>query len=285
MEPKKILIVDDEKFVTDTLEGFFRSRGYRIFKTVDGEAALNIIEKETLDLVLLDIKLPKLDGVQILRFLRQDYPQTKVIVMTADDLEYKHKIDDIGCDAFFLKPLLIDELTRTVEELLSQEQVLSQETIPILPKEARTALAEGSSRKTRLLIVSPRVLLSGLLKDYFSQVEICKGIYEAMESGLEQLDNIEKFKPDIILLDVALVGLLGEFGTTLLRLPQPPKEIILFGDPAIKWEEVESLIQRGIKFIEMPPDLRDERYPIRETIQRLHNAVNEACVKYGLKGG
>jgi len=280
---KKILIVDDEKFVTDTLEGFFRSRGYHIFKTEDGESALKIIENERLDLVLLDIKLPKVDGIRLLTYLRRDYPRTRVIVMTAYDLEYKHKIDGIGCDAFFLKPLLIEELTRTVEELLSKEQISKEGAI--LPIEAKRTTAEGSARLARLLIVSPRILLSGLLKDYFSNEEICLGNYEVMESGLGQLDNIKKFKPDIILLDVALVGLLGEFGTTLMKLPQPPKEIILFGDPAIKWEEVEVLIRRGIKFIEMPPDLRDERYPIKETIQRLHNALKEACVKYGLKRG
>jgi two-component system response regulator (stage 0 sporulation protein F) len=275
---KKILIVDDEKFVTDTLEGFFRSRGYHIFKTEDGEAALKIIENERLDLVLLDIKLPKVDGIRLLTYLRRDYPRTKVIVMTAYDLEYKQRVDSIGCDAFFLKPLLIEDLTRAVEQLLSEE-------IPALPEQLPVAIRQEPLHKTRILVVSPRFLISSLIKDYFSNPEACKGNYEVLETGMAQLEQLKKFKPDIILMDVALVGLLGEFGTTLMKLPQPPKEIILFGDPAIKWEEVEVSIRRGIKFIEMPPDLRDERYPIKETIQRLHNALKEACVKYGLKRG
>jgi two-component system response regulator (stage 0 sporulation protein F) len=285
---KKILIVDDEEFVTDALEGFFHSKGYRIFKAEDGQTCLNVIKSEKLDLVLLDIKLPKVDGIEILKLLRRDYTQVKVILMTAYDIEYKTIVDSIGYDAFFVKPLLLDELTREIERILSGEKIatpLAEDKI----KDTRQPVQgpqftplEGTLPKARLLIVSPRNLISGLLKDYFSKREICNGIYEITESGLEQLEYIKKFQPDIILLDVALVGILGEFGLTLMKMTQPPKEIILFGDPAIKWEEAETLIKRGTKFIELPLDLHDETYPIQETIQRLNNAVREVCARYHL---
>lgn len=285
---RKILIVDDEKFVTDTLEGFFSHGGFKIFKAEDGEACLNIIKNEPLDLVLLDIKLPKVDGIEILKILRQDYPQVKVIVMTAYDMEYKNKIDSIGCEAFFLKPLLIDELTAKIEELLSggkisvaMAQAVDKDTSFVAQKTPSDIL--GSVKpKTRILIVSPRVLISNLLKDYFTNKEAAQGIYEVSESGLEQLEYIKKFKPDIILLDVAFVGMIGEFGTTLMKIPQPPKEIILFGDPAASWEEIEMLVKRGMRFIETALDLHDRKHPIGEAILRLHNAVKDVCVKYAL---
>nr|AEI30581.1 signal transduction response regulator receiver region domain-containing protein [uncultured microorganism] len=285
---KKILIVDDEKFVTDALEGFFHSKGYQIFKAEDGQVCLEIIKNENLDLVLLDIKLPKVDGIEILKLLRRDYPKVKVIIMTAYDMEYKAMIDAIGSDAFFIKPLLIDELTEKVEELLSQGEVVAKSTEK--KPESKPGFSKGPKEcssgkiipKVRLLIVSPRGLISGLLKDYFSQQTTCNGIYEVAESGLEQLEYIKKFKPDIILLDIALVGMLGEFGLTLTKIPQPPKEIILFGDPAVKWEEAEGLIKRGVKFIEIPMDLNNETYPIKETIQRLNEAVREVCAKHQL---
>ncbi|MEW6101230.1 MAG: response regulator [Candidatus Omnitrophota bacterium] len=289
MQPaKRILIVDDEKFVTDTLEGFFKSRGYEIFKAEDGQTCLDIIKKDNLDLVLLDIKLPKVDGIEILTLLRRDYPQVRVIVMTAYDIEYKALIDRIGCDAFFIKPLLIDELTDKVVELLSQEKVSSasiakpQEHIPSGRKTESTSLPENAFPKARILIVSPRDLISVLLRDCFTERGICNGLYEVSKSGLDQLDYIRKFHPDIILLDVVFVGVLGEFGTTLLKMPNPPKEIILFGDPAVTWGEAESLAKRGIKFIEMPANLHDEAYPVKEAIRRLSDAVREACIKHNL---
>jgi len=288
MALKKILIVDDERFVTDALEGFFHNSGYEIFKAEDGQICLDIIKSKELDLVLLDIKLPKVDGIEILKLLRRNYPQVKVIVMTAYDIEYKTIVDDIGYDAFFVKPLLIDELTIKVEELLTHggaSKKPAEKEIKSIPKpstEFAGFTLDKALPKARLLIVSPRELISGLLKDYFVQQTACNGIYDVAESGLEQLEYIKKFQPDIILLDVALVGILGEFGLTLMKMTQPPKEIILFGDPAVKWEETETLIKRGTKFIELPLDLHDETYPMQETIQRLNKAVKEVCAKYQL---
>jgi DNA-binding response OmpR family regulator len=290
---KKILIVDDEKFVTDALEGFFHSKGYAIFKAEDGQACLDTVKKEALDLVLLDIKLPKVDGIQILKLLRQDYPRTKVIVMTAYDIEYKNLIDEIGCDAFFIKPLLIEELTRKVEELLKIERTVSisekERVLPISQREKETPVSfpKNALPKARILIVSPRTLISGLIKDYFANREISQGEYETAQGGLEQSEQVKKFHPDIILFDIALIGTFGEFGLTLIKLPHPPREIILFGDPAIKWEETEALIERGTRFIELPSDLHDAAYPMKDTIQRLNEAVREACLKHSLfnKGG
>jgi len=150
-----------------------------------------------------------------------------------------------------------------------------------LPDKPQIVLSEKNLPKARILIVSPRTLIADLLKDYFTNKEICGGIFEVSESGLEQLEYIRKFKPEIILLDVALVGMLGEFGLTMMKFPQPPKEIILFGDPALNWEEAETLIKRGTKFIEMKVD-SPRKVSLGDTIQRLNNAVREVCVKYGL---
>lgn len=282
---KKILIVDDEKFVTDTLEGFFHSKGYKVHKAEDGQACLDIIKNEKLDLVLLDIKLPKVDGIQILKLIRENYPQVRVVIMTAYDMEYKTVVDSIGCDAFFIKPLLVDELVTKVEELLENKVTVQSKEQKIkikIPHPSKPVYSENTALKAKILIVSPRELISGLLKDYFTNKEICKGIYEVTESGLGQSEYIRKFKPDIILLDVVLVGMVGGFGMMLMKMSYPPKEIILFGDPAEKWEEAETLIERGIKFIEMPADLHSKTYPINETIQRLNDAVKEVCMKYGL---
>ena len=291
--PKKILIVDDEKFVTDALEGFFHNRGYEIFKAEDGEVCLDIIKNKNLDLVLLDIKLPKVDGIEILKFLRQDYPYIKVIIMTAYDIEYKEAVDKIGCDVFFIKPLMIDELTEKVEELLSQEKMpakaaeYKRKDSPQPKQTAGHFDSENSLPKAKLLIVSPRSSISNLLKDCFGKKEISNGVYEVAECGLEQSDYIKEFKPDIILLDVAVIGTLGEFGLTLLKMPHPPKEIVLFGDPQFKWEEAETLIKRGMCYI--PTPLHDEfQLPAKEAIDRLVNAIKDACFKHGLlteKGG
>ncbi len=265
--PKKILIVDDEKYVTDTLEGFFRSKGYKIFKAQDGRTSLSFITNEKPDLVLLDIKLPSVDGIDILRLLRQFYSGVKVIVMTAYDREYKTKAESIGYDALFLKPILIDELIIKVEELLSRDPAVQQTEI------TETRIPEGVLPKARLLIVSLRDPVLSLIRDFFAKQNDCQGVYEIVGLGLEQLEYVKDFQPDIVLLDVALIGALGEFGLTLMKLPQPPKEIIIFGDPAAKWEEVETLLKNGAK---------QDNLLIKEILSRLNNSVKEICAKHRL---
>ena len=282
---KKILIVDDEKFVTDTLEGFFRSKGYQIFKAEDGQTSLSVITNEKLDLVLLDIKLPKVDGIEILKLLRQYYSHVKVIVMTAYNIEYRKIAESIGYDDFFVKPILVDELLVKVEELLFQTcsapQSLEKNNEWLV--KAVNVMPGNVLPKARLLVISPRSLIIDLLKEYFTNREICAGIYEVVGFSLEQPEYSKDFEPDIVLFDVALVGMLGEFGLTLMKMPKPPKETIIFGDPATKWEEAEEKLKNGEKFVELKLDLHDA-VPIKDTLSRLSNAVRETCIKHRLLG-
>jgi len=282
-DKKKILIVDDEKFVTDTLEGFFRRKGYEIFKAEDGHTSLSVITNEKPDLVLLDIKLPNVDGIEILKLLRQYYSKVKVIVMTAYSVEYKKIAESIGYDEFFVKPILVDELLVKVEELLSDDKprIESADAKQEILDKASAVIPDNTLPKARILVVSSRDLIIDLLKEYFTNKEVCNGIYEVSGHGLEQLESNKDFNPDIVLFDVALVGMLGEFGLTLMNMPKPPKETIIFGDPATKWEEAEERFKKGAKFVQMRLDLQDKA-PIKDTLQHLNDAVRETCAKHHL---
>ena len=92
--PNNILIVDDQVELTKILGEYFRvKKGYNVLTATDGKVALNVIREQTPELVLLDMKLPSVNGLEILKILRKDYPGTKVIVMTAYDTEFKKEID------------------------------------------------------------------------------------------------------------------------------------------------------------------------------------------------
>ncbi|MFA4889188.1 MAG: response regulator [Candidatus Omnitrophota bacterium] len=249
---RKILIVDDEKFVTDSLESLFLRRGHQTFKAEDGQACLELIKRENPHLVLLDLKLPKLNGIEVLRIIRRDYPQLKTIVLTAYGSECRKIVEAIGCDAFFQKPLLIDELARKAEELLSAKSQVAAAITPVL--NSRNLVPQA-----RLLIVSPRKAITDLLREYFGRKDTAGGIYEITFAGIEQLEEIRKLAADIILLDVELIGALGEFGMNLMKLSQSSKEVILFGDPAALWQQ-----------------------PDRETLKRLSESIKEVCVKHNL---
>ena len=86
IEKGVILVVDDEKEVTMSLKGFFATLGYDMLTALDGKEALNVINSiKNLDLILLDVRMPGVDGIQILKHLRKHNSKTKVIIMTAYD--------------------------------------------------------------------------------------------------------------------------------------------------------------------------------------------------------
>jgi Response regulator receiver domain. len=116
---KKILIVDDQFGIRLLLIELFQREGYRLYQADDGKKALEIAEREKPDLVLLDIKIPGMDGVEILRRLKASQPSIRVIVMTAyGELDIIEEVMKLGALTFFAKPFDINELKETVNQLL-----------------------------------------------------------------------------------------------------------------------------------------------------------------------
>jgi CheY-like chemotaxis protein len=122
---KKILIVEDNpqnmKLVLMTLE----SRGYEIIKATDGEEALKVAEKERPDLILMDIQLPKMDGLEVTRRLKQmpAFSHIPIIAITAHAMKGdEQKIAEAGCNAYITKPFSTRELPKLVAKMLEQHQ-------------------------------------------------------------------------------------------------------------------------------------------------------------------
>ena len=104
MERKRILIVDDEKEITDLLEVYLKSEGYIVYKFYCGKDALDCMEKEQIDLAILDVMLPDIDGFTICRKIREKH-YFPVIMLTAK-IEETDKINGImlGADDYITKP-------------------------------------------------------------------------------------------------------------------------------------------------------------------------------------
>jgi len=81
-EPRNILLVDDHKSFRDTLAKILSAEGFRVFPADDGEAALDILRQEFIHLVLTDLKMPKMDGVELLKVAKTIRPETEVIIIT-----------------------------------------------------------------------------------------------------------------------------------------------------------------------------------------------------------
>jgi DNA-binding response OmpR family regulator len=120
--PKEILIVDDEPSIVVPIQFLMEQQGYNVMVAENGESALDIIYKYKLDLILLDIMLPRIDGYEVCEIVRLDprYRGIKIIFLTAKGREVEiAKGLALGADAYITKPFSNTELVSKVKELLA----------------------------------------------------------------------------------------------------------------------------------------------------------------------
>jgi two-component system response regulator (stage 0 sporulation protein F) len=119
MEDKKVLIVDDQIGIRVLLVEVFSSEGYSTFQASNGKLALELVKRETPDIVLLDMKIPGMDGLEILKHIKDINRSIKVIMMTAyGELAIIKEATDLGALMHFTKPFDIDELRMVVNNEL-----------------------------------------------------------------------------------------------------------------------------------------------------------------------
>jgi two-component system, response regulator, stage 0 sporulation protein F len=116
---KQLLIVDDQHGIRLLLGEVFKREGFRTFLASNGLEALSIAEKEKLDCVLLDMKIPGMDGLEILKNMKAKWPTVPVMMMTAyGELDLIQEALSLGATKYFTKPFNIYEIRDAVNEAI-----------------------------------------------------------------------------------------------------------------------------------------------------------------------
>ncbi len=121
---EKILIVEDNPASWRLLEMALRPKDYILLKAADGAEALDMALREHPDLILLDVRLPGMDGLEVTRRLRRNpsFKQTPIICITAYAMMGdQEKVLDAGCDVYLAKPIDTRKLPELVAEMLRQQ--------------------------------------------------------------------------------------------------------------------------------------------------------------------
>ena len=118
---KKILIVDDQKGIRLLLNEVFSREGYKVYQAPNGVEALNIIDKETIDCVMLDMKIPGMNGLEILKRIREKDIQIPVFMMTAfEGEEILNEANQYGMTKYFRKPFNILDVRDEVNAIINK---------------------------------------------------------------------------------------------------------------------------------------------------------------------
>ena len=126
----KILLVEDTEQLNKALTTVLRRNSYVVDSAFDGEEALIFIDQYQYDLIILDIMLPKVNGLEVLKRIRGSNNQTPVLLLTAKSTtEDKITGLDLGADDYLAKPFVIDELLARIRALLRRTPQMNEETI------------------------------------------------------------------------------------------------------------------------------------------------------------
>ncbi len=117
----RILVVDDEEGLRLLYKEELEEDGAEVELASSGEEALEKLEKNSIDLVLLDIKMPGMDGVEVLRRIKEKWKDLPVILCTAYP-HYKHDFGTWASDAYVVKSSDLTELKQTVKDILSRKE-------------------------------------------------------------------------------------------------------------------------------------------------------------------
>lgn len=184
----KLLIVDDEKGLCDYLRSFFSPKGYEVFTATSAKTALALVNKESPELVLLDVNMPDMNGLEALRLIKKTSTQTRVIMVTVnDDNDTREKAKALGADEFIRKPFTTDYL----------------EDVVILKVNEITKAKEPA----KILIVDDEEGIRSSLKEFLTKRFECE-ISEA-DNGESALGLLRKNKFDLIFLDIKMPGISG----------------------------------------------------------------------------
>ena len=145
MSKKVILTVDDEEHILELISFNLEINGYDVRKAETGEEALEILQAEHVDLVLLDRMLPGIDGIEVLRRIRQDKALAKlpVILLTAKTEEFDKVVGlEVGADDYIGKPFGVHELVARIKALLRRTS----------PEEEQAPKAEEQEQEQKLAV-------------------------------------------------------------------------------------------------------------------------------------
>src|SRR6202140_2876961 len=153
-KPKTVLIVDDDEGMRDTLTAILK-REYRVLRVMNGEAALPVLNRENVDLVLLDVILPGISGFEVLRIVKENYSLVEVIMISAiNDIETAVQAMKHGAYHYVTKDFDYDQL-RSLVRNASDRQDLNRQVMTLSAQVADQTEREfivGPSKMTRDII-------------------------------------------------------------------------------------------------------------------------------------
>lgn len=219
--PLTAVVADDEPEVRDLLAEYLANRGYQVTEAQDGLEALLHVRDLRPTLLILDLMMPRLGGIDALGHIRRTYPNVVVIVLTGTmDDALRGRAVGLDAAALLPKPLDLDMLGTIISTVVPR----SVESAPAANSPAAAAPAPTAPSPIRVLVVDDEADIRDLLGEFVER----RG-YQALlaPDGLSALRTIIAEQPDVVLLDIEMPRLGGMEALTAIRAIAPQTAVIM----------------------------------------------------------
>lgn len=147
--PTRILVVDDERPLREFVSRNLTARGFEVFKAANGLEAMAIFQSEVLDLIILDLMMPHMDGLEVTQRVRRDSTVPIIVLSALDDESDKVTALDMGADDYLTKPFGVEELLARVRVALRRAHWTGQPAPGTILKAGAIELDQDVGRVTR----------------------------------------------------------------------------------------------------------------------------------------
>ncbi len=196
-----ILVIDDERLLCDLLQNLLREHGHEVFTAYNGREGVTSFRQRRPRFTLLDLNLPDINGIEVLKEIREIDPQSAVIILTGcatDQLEKQAR--DMGITDFLIKDLAFDVLIGTVERAMQEPGT------PAGSPAASVGVPLTLREKHSILIVDDDSQMRDMLTQYLSK----QGYHVlSAQDGLAAVSLAERERPHLIVLDINMPGMNG----------------------------------------------------------------------------
>jgi DNA-binding response OmpR family regulator len=186
MSDKKILIVEDDRNLLDTLVYNVKKEGYDVVTSINGEEAVESARKENPDLIILDIMLPKLNGLEVCRILRKEMT-VPILMLTARNEEVDKIIGlEVGADDYMTKPFSMRELIARIRAMLRRAGMTVAQPDSV-EKTIKIGTLEVDTERHRITVSGKELELSPKEYDLLVFLAVNKGFVFTREQLLEKV--------------------------------------------------------------------------------------------------
>jgi len=202
-----ILVVDDERLMCDLLGSVLARHGHEVLTALNGRDGLELFKTHRPRFTLLDLRMPEMNGIEVLKQIRAIDPQAAVMILTAwgsDALEQQAR--QLGVVDFLSKRLSLDVLVEAMERTLQQSAQAASPAQAAAPAEAPQAALAAADDGDFILVVDDEPQIRDLLKRFLS----LRGYkVRVAADGQQALTMVEQEAPQLIVLDVYMPGING----------------------------------------------------------------------------